>query len=345
MPIKGLSDRDSVDPRFKEIGRLRKGASKTGNRPGADLDYFRFVPDNGRQDIAQAFKVAYGEQPERLTVYFPFPRMEQVFSSYREAYGQNRLCKLRCDGENWIDWIEDDKHYHSERGRPCDFKFKDVANKCPDCPCGYYGRLKVVLPELLYAGHIGIVLVMTTSINDIANLSAKLVQWEPLIKKPFTLWRAPERIGVPIKGKRAAVEKSLLHLELQEDEMVRLLLGTKEDVPALPEPDREPDNVIIVGDGQDEPPPDLDYDGELIEGDEFLEEKRDEEEVLPPFLIPPEENDWTTFFKRAVDELGYDNPAHASKVKDRLWSNDPQPTWADLWAYMVEHQAEKGLVG
>lgn len=228
MPIKGLSDRDSVDPRFKEIGRLRKGGEKKGNRPGEDLEYFRFVPNNNRQDVSDAFREAYGEAPTHLEVYFPFDRMERVFSSYREAYGQNRLCKLRCDGENWIDWIEGDRHHHSAQGRPCDLDCKDVENKCPKCPCGYYGRLSVILPELWFAGKIGLVTVLTTSINDIAALSAKLVQWEPLTKKPFTLWRAPERIGVPIQGKRAAVEKSLLHLELKEEQLIAAFLEAQE---------------------------------------------------------------------------------------------------------------------
>ena len=146
MPIKGLSDRDSVDPRFKEIGRLRKGGEKKGNRPGADLEYFRFVPNNERQDIAEAFYTAYGETPTHLEVYFPFDRMERVFSSYREAYGQNRLCKLRCDGENWIDWIEKDRHYHSAQGRPCTLDCKDVEK----------GRGAREIVRILKIKHLGI---------------------------------------------------------------------------------------------------------------------------------------------------------------------------------------------
>ena len=266
MPIKGLSDRDSVDPRFKEIGRLRKGAVKSGNRPGKDLEYFRFVPDNGRADIAEAFRKAYGDKPDHLEVLFPFDRMERVFGSYREDYGANNLCKLRCDGENWIDWIDGDRHYHVAEGRPCEFKFKDVDNRCPACPCGYYGRMSVILPELWHAGHIGLVLVLTTSVNDIAFLSSKLVQWEPLTRRPFMLWRDYRRIGVPIKGKRAGVDKSLLHLELKEEEMERLFLSAGPDRPMLAE-SNEPEDAEIIDATDDEPP--LDYDDEPT-GDLFL---------------------------------------------------------------------------
>lgn len=40
MPIKGLTDQG----RFPSIGQLRKGEPKPGgNRPGRDLDYFRFT--------------------------------------------------------------------------------------------------------------------------------------------------------------------------------------------------------------------------------------------------------------------------------------------------------------
>jgi len=269
MPINGLSDRGSVDPRFQEIGRLRKGAEKpSGNRPGRDLSYFRYVPGSRHLESANVFRQLYGAEPTSLEVYFPFDTMERVFSSWREAYGQNRLCKLRCDGARWHDWIEGDRHYHSEAGRECELHYRDSENRCPDCPCQYSGKLSVILEPMWERDQIGLVTVITSSINDIANLAAKLVQWEPLTGKAFVLWRAAERIGVPIKGKRAGKDSDLLHLELRKDFLVGTYQAAKLQAQArLAGPSVIPAQIEASA----EPPPDLDYDGELIEGDPFLE--------------------------------------------------------------------------
>ncbi len=265
MPIKGLSTRDDLDPRFKEIGRLRKGAAKNGNRPGPDLEYFRFVPDGDRADILRAFLDAYGKEPTHLQVYFPFDTMERNFSSWREEYGSNRLCKLRCDGERWHDWVDGDRHYHSRDGQECDRECRDSEAGCPGCPAAFVGRLSVILPELWYAGFVGLVTVLTSSKNDIATLAAKLAQNEPLTGKPFVLWRESERIGVPIKGKRAGVDKSLLHLELTEERLLLEFNAAREQAVARLEAPRQPTVNL------DDESPDIDYDGELLEGDEFLE--------------------------------------------------------------------------
>ena len=53
MPIKGLTDRKSLKPRLPSLGKLRKGAEKTANKPGADLAYFRFTSDN--PEVVEAF--------------------------------------------------------------------------------------------------------------------------------------------------------------------------------------------------------------------------------------------------------------------------------------------------
>ena len=46
---------------------------------------------------------------------------------------------------------------------------------------------------------------------------AAVANAEPLAGKPFTLWREDTRIGAPVKGKRAAVVKSLVFIELTEE--------------------------------------------------------------------------------------------------------------------------------
>lgn len=378
MAIEGLSDRASLDPRFKEIGRIRKGAAKTGNRPGRDLDYFRYVPDSRHQKSAEIFEQIYSTEPTSLEIHFPFDQMERVFGSWREAYGQNRLCKLRCDGARWHDWIEGDRHRHSTAGRECDLECRDTPNRCPDCPLTYVGRLSVILKPMWEAGQIGLITLITSSVNDIGHLAAKLVQWEPLTGKPFTLWRETERIGAPINGKRAGVDSNLLHLELAEDRfLLEFQAAERRSYEQITAPRPAPAPALVAGErrGPDEiiygNPPDIDFDGELIEeyeqptGDPLLngdyhgtsmdavaiEDLREDDEAerarqehveLPQFLVPPEEDDWTAFYTRAVEELNYDNRHHASIIKDRFWLKNPHPSWNDLWVQMVEHQAEKG---
>jgi hypothetical protein len=67
-----------------------------------------------------------------------------------------------------------------------------------------------------------------------------------------------------------------------------------------------------------------------------------EQDAVPTILAPPEENDWTSFYSRCIEELGYKHPDHASRVKDEIWLKDPAPTWAELWEHMINHQHEKG---
>jgi len=350
MPIYGLSDRDSLDPRFKEIGRLRKGAAKKGNQPGADLEYFRFVPTGNRPDVLAAFQKAYGKEPTHLEVYFPFDTMERVFSSWREEYGQNRLCKLRCDGARWHDWVIGDRHYHSTEGRECDFEFRDSAAGCPKCPCGYYGRLSIILPEMWYAGHVGLVTVMTTSINDISILASKLVQWEPLTNKPFLLWRQLDRIGVPIGGKRAGVDKSLLHLELTEEKLVQAFLSAGDQPAQLAE--------RATGAGDTEQP---EAEPEDIEGDEGPDEAQFEEiepeaaqatpgeftDKAPEMDYMPEGIDtwgdrrWGRLYFEARNHLGFQDDAHVQRVLDRLYpeaEDKERMTYKGAWTLLVGYR-------
>lgn len=364
MPVQGLSDRGSVDPRFMEIGRARKGAPKTENQPGRDLSYFRYVPDSRHQESAAVFEQIYGAEPTHLQVYFPFDTMERVFSSWREAYGQNRLCKLRCDGERWHDWIKGDRHYHSGAGQECDLPYRDSENRCPKCPCQYVGRLSIILEPMWEAGQIGLVTVITSSVNDIANLAAKLVQWEPLTNKPFTLWREPTRIGVPIKGKRAAKDSDLLHLELSKE---RILLEFREaqrqSLARLTAPADQAQIVAPVGELPfDEPP--VDYDGEMIGDDEFLREvdysghppdpttreellEVQEAEAAPPSsveLVPaPDGLTHKNIVEKALILDGYDN---VGQVKDALlavvgkgWNRNTEWSKTLAWSNLQVHAA------
>jgi len=217
MSIKGLSTREDVNPRFLSLGKLVKGGPKDKQgKVGEDLDHFRFKPaDATDEELAAAFFSVYGKEPNHIKFYLPYDEMERCFSSWREDYGQNQMLKRRCDGEYWVSWVEGARRYNGVKR--CTLPMKDTENRCPECPLAFVGRLEVILPPLWEAGFVGLVTIETHSINDIGAIAGKLMQCEPLTGKEFVLWRQEQKIGVPIKGKRVAVEKSLVFVELTRD--------------------------------------------------------------------------------------------------------------------------------
>ena len=77
MPIRGLTDRESVRPRLTPIGQIRKGI-KDENGKMHDLDYFRFVAKGPAQKAVQtAFETAYGKEPRLIRVVTPYPTVEE----------------------------------------------------------------------------------------------------------------------------------------------------------------------------------------------------------------------------------------------------------------------------
>ena len=206
MPIIGLTD--NVVPRFPRLGKLRKGDEKpqAGNKPGAELEYFRFTSDNPA--IVAAFHEAYGNQPAMLRVYLPYPSTEMNFASWKEAWAAGGLVH-RCDGVTCQIWRTPDGKY-SQQPKPCPGGCKEV------------GRLEVILPELITAGFVGYVTLETHSLHDLMNITATLeavrqsAQDRPngLQGIEFVLRRKKERISTPDgKGGRASREKWLVSIE------------------------------------------------------------------------------------------------------------------------------------
>jgi len=204
--IKGLTD--NVIPRFPRLGKLRKGGEKpaVGNKPGAELNYFRFTSENPA--IVAAFHEAYGNQPAMLRVYLPYPSTEMNFSTWKEAWAAGGLVH-RCDGETCQIW------------RTPDGKYSQVPKPCPG-GCKEVGRLEVILPELITAGFVGYVTLETHSLHDLMNITATLeavrqsVQDRPngLQGIEFVLRRKKERISTPDgKGGRTSREKWLVSIE------------------------------------------------------------------------------------------------------------------------------------
>lgn len=204
MPIRGLTD--TARAVFPVIGKLRKGGPRpeSGNRPGPDLDHWRFVTD--RPEILDAFERAYGEEPRDLDIYLPYARVEDNFTTWKEAWSAGGL-RHRCDGEVCTVWLQEDGTYSTE----------PVA--CPG-GCKEVGRLSVILPALLRIGHVGAVTMETQSLNDIMAIQGALLatvearNHEDLRGIGFRLRRVRQRISTPGKnGRRIRRDKWLVKLE------------------------------------------------------------------------------------------------------------------------------------
>jgi len=279
MPIKGLSTRNDVQPRWPIIGRLHKGGPKRkkGGKEifGEDLSYFRFTSET--EGVEAVFYEVYGKEPNFISCYMPFAEMERCFPSWREDYGQNQMVKVRCDGENWVNWVEGARYHKGSR--PCTKPERDSESGCPECSFSYVGRLFIILPPLLRAGHVGLVRMDTHSKNDIGWIASKLVQCEPLAGKEFMLWREENRIGAPIvkDNRRIAVDKWLVKLELSQSYLVKQLEAQEQRAYAMLSSgvgQAEEEDADVGPIPFDEPPlpDDADLEGELVDAAQDLDE-------------------------------------------------------------------------
>ena len=286
MPIKGLTD--NVRPAFPVLGKLHKGALKSENTPGRDLEYFRFATE--RPEVRQAFEMAYGAQPVTLQVFLPYPQVEENFDAWKEHWRGGGLMH-RCDGETAVLWLGPDGKYHTEP-RPCPGE------------CQIVGRLTLLLPEMIKAGFVGYIVLETHSIHDIRAIQGALLavaqaragDERGLRGIEFTLRRVPEKISTPSRNGRVRREKWLVKIEPSADWVRSQLSATQlpeptkpllqpgsyeaEDLtPALPAPGEEPEE-------EEETPTPILSEAELFDE----EEDEDEEEVVaapePPAPLP-----------------------------------------------------------
>jgi hypothetical protein len=226
MPIKGMTD--AVTPRFPSLGKLRKGDVTTKVRDDGkvvtypiDLEYFRFTSDNPA--VKQKFDELFGEKPTLLYVYLPYRTAEENFSAWREEWSAGGLIH-RCDGETMTTWRTAEGKYSQEQ-RPCPYftgEKKRAPQAHPPQPgCVQVGRLEIIIPELVQAGHVGFVTFETHSINDIVDIMASLKQTEAArAKSPhglrgvrFALWRRMEQVSTPAEaGKRVRRKKWMVQI-------------------------------------------------------------------------------------------------------------------------------------
>lgn len=238
MPIKGLTD--DIAPRLPSLGKLRKGAEKPERGPGKDLQHFRFT--GAKPEIEQAFIAAYGEAPGSLTVYLPYPSADACFETWQEEWAAGGLVH-RCDGQVMSIWREGAGYVRGQK--PCPYftgEKQRIKNRQPGCD--EVGRLLVILPDLVRAGHVGYVTLETHSKHDMLNILGALKAAEEhagergLLGIPFTLYRREEEISTPTdEGGRATRKKWLVYIEPQAAWVqVRMQLAHAEAL-ALPAPE------------------------------------------------------------------------------------------------------------
>lgn len=189
------------------LGKLRKGAEKQGNRPGADLDYFRF--DTSDRALSQMFEGLYGDRPgdgyeNGIRFFFPSAEFEQCMPTMKAAY-KGGTCYVLCDGEN----------IHGERVA---VKTKEgsrwvshAAHRFPACrfpaclgneSCNAVGKLRIVIPEFK---RFGVVEVVVGALNDLEHVSKQIAEIEDKVSQhgadlsmvPLIIYRQKREISTP----------------------------------------------------------------------------------------------------------------------------------------------------
>lgn len=236
MPIQGLTTRAAS---FVELGIIRKGGAKTeANKPGLDLDYFRFVTAD--QEAAAAFKEALTDKPRAIEFVLPFESLEENFEAWREAYVASGLAH-RCDGVTCVAWRDTNgKIQMSEK--PCPTPTDDQRK---NGGCKQVARLKIIIPALKRFAYIT---VTTTSIYDIMTMYQNLLAVQlanadegGLRGVPLILRRREKEISTPDKdGKRARRKKWLLSIEPSQAWVEKKLLQQRNAALGLIEATKAP---------------------------------------------------------------------------------------------------------
>lgn len=259
MPIKGLTDRGLA---FPEIGQIRKGAPKGERGPGKDLDYFRVTFDEREQEAEKVFRAKYHDKPTEINIILPFNEIDRCWDAWLEAYTAGRMV-ARSDGERFLYLVDvatgEVKVKNGEPFTP----HRDVVGKAgkTEIRCKATGRLKVIIPELARAAY---VTVLTTSVHDVANISAQLEAFKQInggriAGIPLVLRRRPKKISMPKPdGTRARLTKWMLSVEADPEWVKKMLIVAKHL--ALPG-----NGLALLPDGQSEPEEVIETTAEYIE--------------------------------------------------------------------------------
>lgn len=243
MPILGLTDRKSVTPRFTRLGKVRKG-KLNGNTP-VDLSYLRFVGEGPDKEALEALWFeTYGREPIRLHLYLPFETVEENWVTWMEKWTAKQGLIHRCNGEHMVQWLDPQTlgqvlDYDLQQRKPCPYATGAKQRTKKDPGCEPVGRLSMILEPFLEAGFPGYITLETGSLNDLANITASLVDTENkarTARRPnrlqgieFILTRRLENIGVRFQGNEGPVktkqDKWMLRLDPSR-EWLQAQLGT-----------------------------------------------------------------------------------------------------------------------
>jgi len=310
MPIAGLTDRASVRPRFTDLGKIRKGTKdKQGDM--IDLSYFRFI--GASPEIQAAFETVYGQEPQAIRILLPYRTMEENWDTSMEEWGESGLIH-RCNGVLMTQWLRlPEKTYERDsemlQQKPCPYASgeKKRTKKTPGCK--RVGYLSVMIPELLEIGHFGYVTVETHSINDLANITASILQAEDAARGggsprllqgiEFIMRRVEENIGVRWQGQDGAYRKTrqpkwMIRLDPAQEWALRMIEQARSEALALP---AQAGGVVIEGEVIGDEPVNKQLVAALgitLDEDEFPPEAAQEELPEPTTEVPeapePEED-------------------------------------------------------
>ena len=218
MPIKNLTDNHQYGHGLPRIGTLYKGDEKpeNGNRPGKDLDHFRFEPEPQFEWVAEQWREMYADQPTEFAPVFLFgSTADEVFETWMEEWSATALLH-RCDGEQQY------RRFDKSIG---EYSSAHVKCEAPQCQCKRTGRLRLIMPNFIETtGVLGYIAITTHSIYDILSLHRYLSDVAQMYGRldgvPFVFGRAKHEVSVPKPkepGTRMNTTKSLLYLHVLPD--------------------------------------------------------------------------------------------------------------------------------
>lgn len=252
MTIKRFSTERS--PRTQPIGKIFKGDRKTGNKPGANLDYFRFEAGKASHErLTEIWEQYYGDKPTEINIFFKHNEIDKLIDDWFMEFGTGGLLKTRCDGETITEWRDERGQYYLNSPKRC--RAPDNPKGCDKCRAS--ALIKFGMPEFRYQGFSGNVEISTTSINDIVYLKAQLEEIATelamvntqLAYAPLILSRSPRVITKTTAQKQFRGEENLLHLSLDpiyQQKLDRAIaaqkytaIGATYEAKALPQARRE----------------------------------------------------------------------------------------------------------
>ena len=338
MPIYGVTDEDSrrkraMYRRRPEVGRLHKGSEKGTSRRGGwqggdNMPFFRFTSKDDK--VLETWRSAFPDKPEAIRVFFVDDEVDAVFDTWIDVKDGGGRLLMRSDGKFLLGRAV--KHGDT-------LKWEDLTGQnVPFDPntkgARKTGYLHCVVPELVEAGHYGIVLLQTTSAYDVYHISSELQaafdRFGTLRGHAFIIYRSTEKITQPDGTTR---NDHLVKLCLAEDYEAKIATDAQVNIPTVegdPDPNEGDDDLaeILAEEyaaalGADDKAP----------APESVDVATGEIVTTPPApttLIELWSTGWQTL---------YDAKPHAQNVMKKYGAGLKDV--GDIWAVLVEHSPKR----